>query len=136
MSLEAYYKTWHLQGFKEVPSSFPPPFNQPTREYGDMRDVQGMFNQDQSTEARIASAQGINTRGRFACLPSANLLPGDVLRSEELGIFIRLEGDPLVAPEFALTQVKTYAAYATSRSDEELAARRLAGLDDMEDAAE
>ena len=127
MGLSAYYKTWFLQGLVETPSIFPPPWNQSTWEMADLRPVQGMFRQDQSTETLIAAASGIDTRGRFAVSPQANLKHGDVLRSEELGVFMRLEGDPLTAPSFASTQVQTWATVVTSRSVEEQAALKFSG---------
>ena len=119
MGLSRYCKKWWLQGYTFEPSPFPPPWDFPVRVYGDSREVQGMSRQDQSTETLIAASQGIQTMGRFACHPSENLKHGDVLRSEEMGVFIRLEGDALQAPEFATTQVKTFAAVVTSRTIEE-----------------
>ena len=130
MGLSAYYKTWYLQELREVPSPFPPTWNTPTWEYGDSREVKGFFRQDQSKETLIAAAQDVRTLGRFACHSSENLLPGDVLRSVELGVFIRLEGDALETPKQATVQVKTFAAYVTSRTTEEQAARRFAGIGD------
>jgi len=117
-----YYKTWQLQGLAFVPSPYPPPWDEPTPVYGDIGEVQGFFRQDQSKEALIAATKGIATWGRFACDPLANLQPGDVLRSEE-DVFIRLVGDPLVSPPFAAVQVKTYAAYITSRPTAESTAK-------------
>ena len=131
MAISSYYKKWYLQGLVEVPSQFPPPWDAPTWEFGDGREVQGMFRQDQSTETLIAASQGIQTMGRFACHPSENLKHGDVLRSEELGVFIRLEGDALQAPEFATTQVKTFAAVIVSREIEQAKAIKDAGYDNQ-----
>jgi len=125
--LENYYKTWYLQALVEVASVLPPPWNVPLWEYGDGREIKGFFRQDQSTEALIAASQGVQTMGRFACHPSESLKHGDVLRSEELGVFIRLEGDPLQSPKLATTQVKTLAAVVTSRTVEEQAAIKEAG---------
>jgi len=118
-TLEQQYKSWYLQELREVPSVFPPPWDTPTWEFGDGREVQGMFRQDQSTETLIAASSGVQTMGRFATSPNENLYHGAVLRSEELQVFIRLEGDPLTAPSFASTQVQTWAAVVTSRTVEE-----------------
>jgi hypothetical protein len=127
MGLSKYYKPWEMWELAEVPSEFPPPWDNPTFELQATRKLQGLFKQDQSAETMIAAAQGIDTRGRFACKPSENLKHGDVLRSEELGVFIRLEGDPLTAPSFASTQVQTWAAVVTSRTVEEQTALKFAG---------
>jgi len=119
MGLNSYYKKWYLQEFVEIPSVFPPPWDAPSWELGDGRAVMGLFRQDQSAEVLIAAAQGIETRGRFMCSPSENLKHGNVLRSGEMGVFIKLEGDPLQAPAQAMVQVKSFVATVTSRASEE-----------------
>ena len=120
---ESRYKTWFLQDFTEAPSIAPPPWDTPLWESADSREVKGFFRQDQSEESLVAATQGINTRGRFACHPSENIKHGDVLRSAEMNIFIRLEGDSLITSEFAGAQVKIFAARVTSRVTEEQAAQ-------------
>jgi len=124
---EARFKTWYLQGFTLEPSPFPAPWDAPVPIYGDKREIRGFLRQDQSSEVLIAAGQGIDTRGRFAVHPSANLSHGDVLRSEELGVFIRIEGDPLETLGQSTVQVKTFMAVVTSRSVEEQAALKFAG---------
>jgi len=128
MALSNYYKKWHLQELVEVPSIFPPPWDTPTWEFGDGREVQGFFRQDQSTETLIAASSGVQTMGRFATSPNENLYHGAVLRSEELGVFLRLEGDKISSPEFATTQISTWMATVTSRTIEEQKALKDEGL--------
>jgi hypothetical protein len=126
--LENYYKPFYLQELRGFSTGFQPPFEKEFI-FGDGKEIKGMFKQSQSTEQLIASASGIKTHGRFACSPAENLLSGDVLRNNE-GLFIRIVGDPLVAPEQSTVQVKTYEAYITDRTSEERVARQFAGISD------
>ena len=127
MNPSKYYKTWYLQGFTQIQTDFPPPFDV-MQDYGDVRAVQAMFNQDQSAEVRIAGAQGIRTGGVLLTGIDEKLISGDVLRSEELGVFVRIVGDPKKPPPQARAQLKTFDAYVSDRSTEEAAARQLRGL--------
>ena len=116
--MQEYYSTWILQGITQAPNPFPPPppfINQ----WGDAREIQGMFRQDQTTEALNSDAFRTDTRGRFAHHPSENLQSGDVLRHAETGMYIRLLGDPLIAPGFSPTQIQTWKCYVTSRQEED-----------------
>ena len=122
------FKTWELWTWVELPSPWPPPWNaEAWGEYRPSRNVQGFFRQDQSKETIIAAAQGTRTIGRFCVMIAENIPFGALLFDSEEGKYIRLEGDPLKAPPGATTQIKTYLASVTSRTQEELTEQRLRG---------
>jgi len=118
MSLERYYEKYYLQELVEKPSNLQPPF-ETIKKFSDGCEVIGFFNQTQSSERPIASANPVRTQGRFATHPSSSLSPGNVLRRASDGAYIRLTSDSLIAPSFAVSLVKTYEAHIVSSDETE-----------------
>ena len=116
MSMIDYFEKHFLQERIREPSGFPPP-NEWIFTFGDGMVVDGVFLQSQSDEMMIASAQGIRTRGRFVLPPNVPLHDGDVIRREKDGLYIRIIGDPLESPEQAVSQIKSFVAEVSDRSD-------------------
>ena len=114
MMLDRHGESFFVQENVRVPSGFPPP-HEWKFELGDSTEVLGMFIQSQSDDALIAGAQGIATRGRFAAEADAPVDELTVLRRARDNTFIRLIGDPIIAPEMAIAQIKVYAAEITER---------------------
>ena len=116
MAIEEYYQEYCLQEIRQTSTGYPPP-NDYKDEFVDGVKIDGLFIQSQSDEVLIASTQGIKTRGRFATAPSAKLNDGGILKHVESGVYIRLIGDPMEAPEHAETQVASWLAEIVDRSD-------------------
>jgi len=126
--MNEYYIDWWLQQLVKVPSVFPPPWDTPTWELGDGRIVRGCFRQRNSQLEMIAAGREAMTIGEFICDISENLQSGDVLRGEEMQVFLKIEGDPKQAPPQADEQIKYFPAHVTSRSVEEQTALKFAGI--------
>jgi hypothetical protein len=119
MSVESYYEPFYVQELKESPS---PAADVQLYEYHDGVEVMGLFKQKQSGEMPIADTLGIETRGRFAA--NVDIISGSILRRARDGVLIKLVGDPLVSPPQALTQIKTWESYVTSRAIEQAIERQ------------
>jgi hypothetical protein len=111
-----YFETHYLQERTRQPSGFPFP-NDFIYVFGDGMIVEGRFVQSQSDEMMIASAQGIKTRGKFVVSPAMPIHDGDVVRRERDGVFLRIIGDAVQSPEQAESQIKSFTAEITDRSD-------------------
>jgi len=114
MNPSKYYRPYQLQGWTEVPVSG----GTPLRSHCDVRLVMGLFAQKQSGEQPISDTQRVQTAGTFMTGVDENLVSGSVLRDEETGVFIRIEGDARKPPRQARAQLKTYDAQITDRSVE------------------
>jgi len=123
MGLENYYEKFHVQGrFKVELPGVPPPWNI-VDDFGDVREVMGLFILKQSEERFATGTLDVFTRGQFITHPVSNLHHGNTLRRDSDSTYIRLEGEPTVAPTQAISQVKSFVATVTSRGDEERRAR-------------
>ena len=131
--LYKFLKTWHLQELitAQIPNPFwppaPPPFTEHA-EFGDAKEIQGFHTVAQGD---LSNQQFQAGRGIFTALKSQSLKLNDVLRSKELGLYIKLIDEPIQAPEHSPTQIEKWPYQVVSRSDEELVARRLAGINDF-----
>jgi hypothetical protein len=114
MSVESYYEPFFVQELKELPS---PGADVQLYEYQDGTEVMGLFKQKQSGEVPIADTLGIETRGKFAA--GVEIISGSILRRAKDGVLIKVIGDPLVSPPQALTQIRTWDSYVTSRAIEQ-----------------
>jgi len=79
--------------------------------------VMGLFVQDSSSEAMIASAQGLRTRGRLSVAADAPINDKTILRRASDGFFFAVTSDPKTAPKQAVTQIKVYQAAITDRPE-------------------
>ena len=118
IALEKHYRKYYKQEFVEVPSGAEPPFDT-MKKLVDGTEIKGLFIPDQSTGVLIASAPNIATKGRFLTNSSALIKSRDTLRSEDLGFFISVINDPLIAPDFSPTQSKRYLAEVVERPAQE-----------------
>jgi hypothetical protein len=116
MAINDYFSTWILQAYIRYPTGYPSPYEFAYK-WGDSTEIQGLFVQNQSIEAIIAGAVGIETKGRFTVEfippkdgvdPNVPLKDGDVLRSGET--YIKLIGEPVIAPEVADVKIKVFVA--------------------------
>jgi hypothetical protein len=112
MALEDYYEPFHVQELGELPSSA----DEKIYEFRDGMQVMGIFKQKQSGEMLVADSLGTVTHGRFAA--NAELASGSFLRRVRDNVFIKLVGDPLQSPPQAITQVRTWHSYVTTRERE------------------
>jgi len=113
MALANFYEQFFVQEFVEIPSDSPT--GEKLYEYQDGREVQGLFKQRQSGESPIADSYSTTTYGRFAA--NADIDSGSFLRRAKDDVFIKIIGDPLQAPKQALTQVRTWESYITTRNE-------------------
>jgi hypothetical protein len=111
-----YFSTWYLQAYDKVSTGYPPPYDV-RWQWTDSYEIQGLFVQNQSNEALIAGAVGIETKGRFSVEfippkdgvdPNVPLSDGDVLRSGET--YIKLIGEPVCSPDTADVKIKVFVA--------------------------
>jgi len=113
--MRSYYEKFFIQGLVEIPSQFPPPWDFPTFEWGDMEEFEGLYIQDTSTEMMIAAAQGIKARGRFVTAPSVPISDGTNVRRVSDNAFIRIIGEAKQSPKKAKVQIKTFEAELMTR---------------------
>ena len=117
--LNSYYQIYYLQGLASVPPTWPPGWGPDENwEWGDAREVKGLFVQNQSNEVQVAGTTGIIEVGRFGCHPSEDLREFDVIRAED-GVLFRLRSIPFVAPAKAISQVKTFVCEKIGREEAE-----------------
>ena len=116
--MKRYYEKFFIQGLVELPSQFPPPWDSPSWIPGDKEEIDGLYLIEDSTEVRIAAAQGVRTRGRFCCHPGVSLQNGDTVRRVSDNVFIRLTGDPKRSPAKAKAQIQTFEAEIISRGEQ------------------
>ena len=89
----------------------------PTYAPTDGESVMGLFVQGSSSEAMVASAQGLKTRGRLAFASDAPVDDKDVLRRACDGFFFKLASEPKSSPRQAQTQIKVFQAVVADRPD-------------------
>jgi len=116
--VKRFYEKFYKRELVEVPSPFPPPWDIPSWEDGDGTEIDGVYLIEDSTEVRIAAAQGVRTRGRFCCHPGVSLQNGDTVRRVSDNVFIRLTGDPKRSPAKAKAQIQTFEAEIISRGEQ------------------
>ena len=116
MALEDYYEQFFIQELAEIPPENPDFTSSKLYEYQDGKEIMGLFKQKQSGELPLAGSDGTYTIGRFAT--GADITSGSILRRVRDDVFIKIVGDTLESPKQALTQVKTWESYITSRNEE------------------
>jgi hypothetical protein len=116
MAIADYMSKWYLQAYIRYSTGYPSPYEFAYK-WGVSAEIQGLFVQNQSGEALIAGAVGIETKGRFSVEfippkdgvdPNVPLKDGDVLRSGD--IYIKLIGEPQCSPDIADVKIKVFVA--------------------------
>ena len=110
MGICKFYKEWILQEYVETVE------NSGDWELRDSIVIMGMFRLNNASEGLTAATPEANTRGRFVCNAHENegLRFGAILRCG--GLFIRLDGDAVVAPSFATVKIMSFNAIVTSQN--------------------
>ena len=114
MVIQDRFEPWFIVGMTQVPSGFPPPHDTQMI-FTDKQEVKGLFKLDQSTEARIAMAQGIKTRARLIVESYEPIDVHTTLRRVSTDIFYNVDGDPKVALPEASAQISSYTIYEVDR---------------------
>jgi len=126
---EARKKIWYKQALvtTQIPNPFsppqPPPFTTHT-EFGDADKIMGYHIPAQNN---LDNQMFQGDRGRFECDRDAPLQLNDVLRSDELGVYIRLITEPLKSQDFNVVQLARWGYQVISRTEAELDAAQIAG---------
>ena len=107
--MNEYYEKFYIQQWATVPDGF----GGWRWTWGDGIDFMGVYIQDQSTEMRIAEAQGISSIGTFATDINIPIEEGDVIRRESDNLYFRITGKPVKSPDPAVSKIQRMNAEKT-----------------------
>ena len=103
-----------MQTYADVETGFSYPHDT-IQELTDGEAIYGIFKISRSTETLIASAQNIQTKGKFVTSANAPINGRTTLRRARDGLFFSIIGDAKTAVPQASIQLKSYEAEITDR---------------------
>ena len=120
---EARYKMWHLQGriTEIVPNPFPPPPMFQQTSWGDKEEIKAYHIPDLKNVGNEQFQDGI---GDFTVKVGTNVGLNDVLRSDELNIYIKIMSEPTVIYEFNHNQIHRFRYQIIDRNEAQSEAER------------
>ena len=107
--VDNYFTTFYIQQWTTVTDGF----GGWVWKWGDGIEFQGLYRQDQSTEMRIAEAQGISSIGTFITGMNIPIEENDVIRRESDGLYFKITGKPVMSPEPATVKIQRMNAERT-----------------------
>lgn len=112
MALDNYYETFYLQEPVQVPDGF----GGLEWKLGDGAGFMGLYNQDDSSEMRIAEAQGVSSSGTFVTGVDVPIKEGDTIRRASDDLYLKVTGKPINSPKSATSQFQKMNVQKTVRS--------------------